>query len=93
MGKAHADPKDKDGQTPLASAARSGHTEVAKLFLGATGVDADSRDGEGLTPLAWAARNGHEKLVELFLSVRDVNPNSETDDPWPGRMPPYLHRK
>ncbi len=79
--------QDKDGQTPLALAAQGGHAGTVKLFLNFPGADADAKDKEGLTPLAWAARNGHESVAELLLSVRDVNPNSETDDPWPGKIP------
>jgi hypothetical protein len=86
-GEVHINHEDSHGQTPLALAARGGHAGAVRLLIGYPGVDADVKDRDGLTPLAWAARNGHKSVAELLLSVRDVNPNSETDDPWPGKIP------
>lgn len=86
-GGVHVNHQDKDGQTPLALAAQGGHAGTVKVFINFPGAEADMKDKEGLTPLAWAARNGHERVAELLQSVQDVNPNSETDDPWPGKIP------
>lgn len=85
-GGVHVNDRDEHGQTPLALAARGGHAGTVGVLISFPGANAQAKDREGLTPLAWAARNGHERVAELLLSVRDVDPNSETEDRWPGKI-------
>jgi hypothetical protein len=85
-GGVHVNDRDLHEQTPLALAARGGHAGTVGVLISCPGANVDTKDQEGLTPLAWAARNGHERVAELLLSVRDVDPNSETEDRWPGKI-------
>ena len=59
---------DKNGWTPLHTAARSGSAEVAALLLAATPAGSANTEGPGgQTPLHRAAFWGHTELVRLLL--------------------------
>lgn len=63
---------DGDGETPLLSAARAGHTEMVKFLLekGAKIL----ADNYGETPLHSAAKSGHSEIVKLLLEYgADIN--------------------
>src|ERR1700722_19099525 len=81
---AMADPKGRDGRSPLSISAENGHEAVVKLFLARDDVDANSKDSKGRTPLSWAAEQGHEAVVKLFLARDDVDANSKDSK---GRTP------
>ena len=66
---------DFGGYTPLAWAARNGHDEMVKMFLGWEAVDPDKPDNDGRTPLSHAAGRGYEVVVKLLLQREDVNPD------------------
>lgn len=56
----------RDGWTPLMSAAFYGHTEVATALIEA-GANLDRGTDDEWTPLMGAAQNGHVEIVELLL--------------------------
>jgi ankyrin repeat domain-containing protein 50 len=58
--------EDKEGQTLLSQAARSGHEAIVKLLL-EKGARLESRDKNSQTPLLWAVRSGHEAVVKLLV--------------------------
>ena len=64
--KADVDAKDKDGETALHWATRSGHEAVVRLLLEHK-ADVDAKDKERETALHRATRNGHEAVVRLLL--------------------------
>ena len=72
--KADVNVKDKEGNTPLISAAKEGHTEVAKELIGAK-ADVNARDKDGTTPLIWAAKRGHMEIANMIRAmVRMLKP-------------------
>ena len=58
--------RDLEGETPLHSAAYSGHSEDIKTLLEA-GADPNARDNKGNTPLHWAVFGGHAEAVTALL--------------------------
>ncbi len=79
-----ADPKRKSasGQSPLLSAADSGHADVAALLI-EKGAAVDDTDGKGYFPLMAAACQGHAGLVALLVE-KGANVNLTSSD---GRTP------
>lgn len=66
--------KDKEGETLLLKAAKSGHDLLVQQLLKTGQFDVNSRDSTGRTPLSWAAYNGHVAVVKWLLKGRaDVN--------------------
>jgi ankyrin repeat protein len=59
-------PTAMEGYTPLACAARSGHTPVAAYLIG-RGAKVNAADGLGWTPLHLAALAGHLDVVKLLV--------------------------
>ena len=59
--------KNELGSTALHAAAKGGHAEVVRLFLGKCSVDA--RDNAGHTPLHDSVWNGHTAVAELLLAA------------------------
>ena len=68
---------NKNGQTPLFTAAMKGHEVVVQWLLERKDVEPDSKDKSTRTPLSWAAENGHEAVVRLLLERKDVEPDSK----------------
>lgn len=60
------DPHDKRKCTPLAKAAKRGHTEASRLLLEA-GAGVNWRNGSGVSPLFTAALDGNEDVARLLL--------------------------
>jgi len=65
------------GTSPLAWAARNGHEEVVKIFLGREDVDPNEADDSYRTPLHYAAAGGNEEVVKMLLQRDEVNPDME----------------
>ncbi|KAH6771571.1 ankyrin repeat family protein, partial [Perilla frutescens var. frutescens] len=68
---------DEDGETPLAHAARQGHTALAK-YLVDHGADPSIPSGVGATALHYSAGIGDIELLKFLLS-KDVNVESQSD--------------
>ncbi|MDB5099881.1 MAG: hypothetical protein JWM80_4302 [Cyanobacteria bacterium RYN_339] len=68
--------RDRLGRTPIAWAARNGHTRVVDYLL-AHGAYIDATDADGYTALMWAARMGHFETVS-YLAGHGANPNYRT---------------
>ena len=67
-------PRDKDGNTPLHTAARNGNLDVTQLII-ETIEDKNPKNNHGETPLHKASFDGNIKIVELILkSISDKNP-------------------
>ncbi|HUU18847.1 MAG TPA: ankyrin repeat domain-containing protein [Sedimentisphaerales bacterium] len=54
------------GETPLHTAAATGHSEMAELLI-AKGADVNAENRQGETPLKFAADKGHKEIVELLI--------------------------
>jgi serine/threonine-protein phosphatase 6 regulatory ankyrin repeat subunit B len=75
---AHANPNagDRDGDTPLLTATRSGDAELVGLLI-AAGADVNARSKLGISPMLVAAQMGLEEIATALvgakadLSVRD----------------------
>lgn len=76
---ANVNARDKEGRTPLWSAAAGGHERVVRLLLARNDVQADSKDEYGRTPLSRAAAGGHEEVVKLLLARNDVQADSKDE--------------
>ena len=68
------DDQDREGNTPLALAAREGHTEVVKLLLwawkdGGGDLVPSRQNEEGGTPLGQAAFRGHLGVVQAMVEA------------------------
>jgi ankyrin repeat protein len=61
---------DKEGNTPLHTAAEEGHLECARLLL-ETAANPDLMNAQGFTPFAIANARGHNKLGSLILAYID----------------------
>ena len=59
---------NRKGQTPLHTAAYSGHAEIAALLV-AKGANPDAKDYDGRTALYHAASHGHKEAEEVLLPV------------------------
>lgn len=88
-GKVDVNWKDKDGWTPLLSAAsrmalslsaEKGYKAILKMLLNMDKVDIDSKDKNDRTPLSWAAEKGHEAVVKMLLDTGKVDIDSEDKD-------------
>jgi ankyrin repeat protein len=64
----------KNGQTPLISAAVSGHADIVETLL-KNGADMTVSDTKGRTPLMWAARKNYEEIVKLLIRDLTVGNN------------------
>ncbi len=57
--------KDKKGETPLHTAAYTGHKDVAEFLL-ANRAEVNAKDDSGMTPLRLAALYGYDDVVQLL---------------------------
>ena len=70
---------DKDGWTPIACAARNGHTEIVQILapltdnFNAPNPTATNKNGDTL--IHWAAWNGRTEIVKILAPLTD-NPNA-----------------
>jgi ankyrin repeat protein len=65
--------QDRAGRTPLAYAARKGHSDVVRILVDRH-APFNSKDINQQTPLSLAAAMGHEDIVQLLLEMgADVN--------------------
>lgn len=71
QNKSQANGRDDLGLTPLAYAARDGHTEIVKYLFQEIGVDPD------VGALVLAARTGNFEIVQLFLSKKNIDINGQ----------------
>jgi cytohesin len=63
---------DRNGQTPLFTAANKGHEAVVKALVEA-GADVNKVGGEyGATPLSVAVRNCHDAIARILRDVGTV---------------------
>jgi ankyrin repeat protein/N-acetylneuraminic acid mutarotase len=69
---------DRNGETPLQSAAAKGKLAVVKLLLD-SGAAVDGLRQPALTPLHYAAGNGHKSVVDLLLSKGAKADAEDTD--------------
>jgi cytohesin len=60
--------KNKDGQTSLHLAARSGHKEVVGLLIAKGAIVNEEDEKNSLTPLHYAARFGHIEVAKLLIA-------------------------
>ena len=65
--------QNKDGDTPLHSAALNGKSEVVKLLL-EHGADPNIQNKDGMTPLHFATERGSPEVVKLLLE-HGADPN------------------
>ena len=66
--------RDKDGNTPLHTAARNGNLDITQLII-ETIEDKNPSNNRGETPLHIASFDGNIKIVELILkNISDKNP-------------------
>ncbi|KAI1051111.1 hypothetical protein LB506_010823 [Fusarium annulatum] len=75
---------NKNGKTPLYSAAAGNHVEVVKILLGIPGISVNQQTTYGFTPLFIASRNGYHDVVELLLAADSIEKDSEN---WLGLTP------
>ncbi|KAG4291440.1 hypothetical protein FPRO06_03326 [Fusarium proliferatum] len=75
---------NKNGKTPLYSAAAGNHVEVVKILLGIPGISVNQQTTYGFTPLFIASRNGYHDVVELLLAADSIDKDSEN---WLGLTP------
>ena len=66
---------DKDGRTPLYTAAWNGHTECVRLLLAAPGINVNKADKDGVTPLYTAAYRGYAECVQHLLAAPGIDVN------------------
>ncbi|ETS81090.1 hypothetical protein PFICI_06092 [Pestalotiopsis fici W106-1] len=70
---------DKEGDTPLISAARGGWFEMAKFLVQDCDFNKDIVDANGMTALHWAAHQGHTAIVSLLVDAgADIMRQTET---------------
>ncbi len=79
---AYINATDKDGDTPLYCAAKSGHVECVRLLLAAPGIDVNKSDRKGFTPLYCAAKSGHVECARLLLAAPGIDVNKAANDNW-----------
>lgn len=79
---AYINATDKDGDTPLCFAAKSGHSECVRLLLAAPGIDVNKSDRKGFTPLYCAAKSGHVECARLLLAAPGIDVNKAANDNW-----------
>ena len=60
--------KNKDGQTSLHLAARSGHKEVARLLIAKGAIVNEEDQKNSFTPLHYASRFGHIEVAKLLIA-------------------------
>ncbi|XP_044942377.1 ankyrin repeat domain-containing protein 24 isoform X3 [Mustela putorius furo] len=64
--KAHLNPRDRSGTTPLIIAAQMGHTDLCRLLL-QQGAAANDQDLQGRTALMFACEGANPETVEVLL--------------------------
>lgn len=88
-GGADPDVMDEDGETPLHTACRMGHADLAQLLM-SKGADVDMLTGagskatahtEGRSPLLLVARYSKNKRIIEFLLKQGANPNMQDKEP------------
>ena len=69
--------RDKNGDTPLHTAARNGNLDITQLII-ETIEDKNPKNNNGETPLHTASFDGNIKIVELILkNISDKNPGNQ----------------
>ena len=74
-------PKDKNGNTPLHEAAKSGQLRICELLTNNIN-DVNPKNNEGTMPLHLAAKSGHVEICNLLLmTTQQPNPMNNLRTP------------
>ncbi|XP_063446654.1 ankyrin-2-like [Mytilus trossulus] len=69
--------KQKDGDTFLHKAARSGEVEMVKLLLNTSNINLNQKNEDGDSLLHIAATSGKVEIVKLLLNTSNIDPNQK----------------
>ena len=76
------DCRDTEGRTPLHHACRSGHLEIAALFLDRGSTAIDEKAAHGCTPLHYACSFGDFEIATLLLDRGSTAIDQKTVEGW-----------